>query len=79
MGNLFVGNMSFQTRESDLTALFKGFAAGAYVPTVFAGMYETPGLSMPSQHFVHAQDRSVISEIQPPTAAGARPVAQVLD
>ena len=25
MKNLFVGNMSFQTTESDLTALFKGF------------------------------------------------------
>src|SRR5208282_6059405 len=25
MKNLFVGNLSFQTTESDLTALFKGF------------------------------------------------------
>ena len=25
MKNLFVGNMNFQTTESDLTALFKGF------------------------------------------------------
>jgi RNA recognition motif-containing protein len=30
MKNLFVSNMSFQTTESDLTALFKGFGQQAF-------------------------------------------------
>jgi nitrate reductase NapE component len=34
-------------------------------------------MSTPSQHFVHAQDRTVIAEIEPPTRP--RPVARVLD
>jgi hypothetical protein len=52
-------------------------AGGAYVPTVFVGMYATLGLSMPSQHFVHGQDRSAIPEIEPPTQR--RPVARLAD
>jgi hypothetical protein len=40
-------------------------------------MYATLGLSMPSQHFAHAQGRSVIPEIEPPTRR--RPLARVLD
>jgi hypothetical protein len=52
-------------------------AGGAYVPTAFVGMYAPLGMSTPSQHFVHAQDRSVIPEIEPPTRP--RPVARVLD
>jgi hypothetical protein len=40
-------------------------------------MYATLGMSMPSQHFVHAQDRTVIPKIEPPTRP--RPVARVLD
>ena len=46
------------------------------IPTVFVGMYATLGMST-SQHFVHAQYRSVISEIEPPTRP--RPLARVLD
>ena len=42
-------------------------------------MYATLGMSTTSQHFVHAQFRSVIPEIEPPAAAGPRPVARVLD
>ena len=52
-------------------------AGGAYVPTVFVGMYATLGMSMPSLHFVDTQDRTVIPEIEPPTRP--RPVAWVLD
>ena len=52
------------------------FAGGAYVPTVFVGMYATLGMSTPSQHFVHAQDRIVTPEMEPPTRP--RPVARVL-
>jgi ribosomal protein L37AE/L43A len=53
------------------------FAGGAYVPTLFVGMYATLGMPTPSQHFVHAQDRSVIPEIEPPTRP--RPAARMLD
>jgi hypothetical protein len=55
----------------------RSIAGGAYVPTVFVGMYATLGLSTPSQHFVHGQDRSVIPEIEPPTRP--RPVARMLN
>ena len=40
-------------------------------------MYAPLGMLTPSQHFVHAQGRSVIPEVEPPTRP--RPVAQVLD
>jgi len=53
------------------------FADGAYVPTVFVGMYATLGMSMPSEHSVDAQDRTVIPKIEPPTRPP--PVARVLD
>jgi hypothetical protein len=43
----------------------------------FAGMYEPIGTPTTSKHFVHAQDRTVIPEIEPP--ARPRPVARVLD
>jgi len=38
-----------------------------------------PSVCPTSQHFVDAQYRSVIPEIEPPAAAGPRPVARVLD
>jgi hypothetical protein len=45
-------------------------AGGAYVPTVFVGMCATLGMSMPSQHFVHAQDHTVTPETEPPRRGG---------
>src|SRR5208337_780212 len=45
--------------------------------TFFFGMYAPLSLSMPSHHFVHAQDRTVIPEIEPPTRP--RPAARLLD
>src|SRR5208282_3120428 len=41
----------------------------------FVGMYAPLGMLTPSQHLVHAQDRTVIPEIEPPTRP--RPVARV--
>ena len=60
-----------------VSRLISTHARGAYVPTVFVGVYTTLGLSMPSQHFVHGQDRSVIPEIEP--ASRPQPVVRVLD
>jgi len=62
--------------SGDQTLFILTPAGGAYVPTVFVGMYAPLSLSMPSQHFIHAQDRRVIPEIEPPTRP--RPVARVL-
>ena len=44
---------------------------------LFVGMYATLGMSMPSEHSVDAQDRTVIPKIEPPTRPP--PVARVLD
>ena len=53
-------------------------AGGAYVPTVFVGMYAPLGVS-PSQHFAHAQDRGVIAETEPPRRGGSAPPAESLE
>jgi hypothetical protein len=58
-----------QASEKAATAAQISLAGGAHVPTVFVGMYAPLGVS-PSQHFVHAQDRSVIPEIEPPRRGG---------
>jgi len=59
------------------STVFRCAVGGAYVPTFFAGMYAPLGMSTPSQHFVHAQDRAGIPEIGPATRPG--PVARVPD